>query len=113
MAQRKISQLPAATQVGGADLVPIVQGGTTKRATVTLLATAGATGPTGPAGESGAAGQSITGPTGPAGAGEAYQGVTAPASASAGATWFDAATGKYFTRYDGLWVEIGGVFFEE
>jgi hypothetical protein len=107
MSQRKISQLPAATGVAGADLVPIVQGGTTKRATVSLLAAAGATGPTG------AAGNSITGPTGPAGAGEAYQGVTAPASASAGATWLDASTGKYFTRYSGLWVEIGGVFFEE
>jgi hypothetical protein len=96
MSQRKISQLPAATGVAGADLIPIVQGGTTKRATVTLLSAAGP-----------------TGPTGPSGAGEAYQGATAPAEASAGATWFDASTGKYFTRYDGLWVEIGGVFFEE
>ena len=96
MSTKKISQLPAATVVGGADLVPIVQGGTTKRATVTLLASGGP-----------------TGPTGPSGAGEAYQGVTAPVSASAGATWFDTASGKYFTRYDGLWVEIGGVFFEE
>lgn len=96
MSTKKISQLPAATGVAGADLIPIVQGGTTKRATVTLLA---AVGPTGPAG--------------PPGAGEAYQGVTAPAEASAGATWLDTATGKYFTRYDGLWVEVGGVFTEE
>jgi hypothetical protein len=96
MSQRKISQLPAATVVAGPDLSPIVQGGTTKRATVTLLSAAGP-----------------TGPTGPDGAGEAYQGATAPAEASAGATWFDTTTGKYFTRYDGLWVEIGGVFFEE
>jgi hypothetical protein len=59
------------------------------------------------------AGNSITGPTGPSGAGEAYQGVTAPAQASAGATWLDTSNGKYFTRYSGLWVEIGGVFFEE
>jgi hypothetical protein len=116
MAQKKISQLPAATGVAGADLVPIVQGGTTKRATVSLLAAAGATGPTGPtgpageagvAGATGVAGNSITGPTGPAGAGEAYQGVTAPAEASAGATWLDATTGKYFVRYDGVWVEVG------
>jgi hypothetical protein len=110
MAQRKISQLPAATVVAGPDLVPIVQGGETKRATVSLFASAGATGPTGPAGEAGeagAAGESITGPTGPAGAGEAYQGVTAPAEASAGATWLDATTGKYFVRYDGVWVEVG------
>jgi len=96
MSQRKISQLPAATVVAGPDLVPIVQGGTTKRATVALLSAAGP-----------------TGPAGPPGAGEAYQGATAPAEASAGATWFDTTTGKYFTRYDGLWVEIGGVFFEE
>jgi hypothetical protein len=113
MSQRKISQLPAATGVAGADLIPIVQGGTTKRATVTLLAAAGATGPTGPAGAAGVAGatgvagNSITGPTGPSGAGEAYQGVTAPAQASAGATWLDATTGKYFVRYDGVWVEVG------
>lgn len=99
MSTKKISQLPAATVVSGADLVPIVQGNTTKRAAVTLLA---AVGPTGPAGVAGAAGA-----TGPAGAGEAYQGVTAPASASAGATWLDTATGKYFTRYAGLWIEIG------
>jgi hypothetical protein len=116
MAQKKISQLPVATVVAGPDLVPIVQGGETKRATVTLLAAAGPTGPAGSpgtAGVTGATGSSVTGPTGPAGAGEAYQGVTAPASASAGATWLDTATGKYFTRYSGLWVEIGGVFFEE
>jgi len=117
MSTKKISQLPAATVVGGADLVPIVQGGTTKRATVTLLGGAGATGPTGPAGAAGAAGAAgPTGPagssgaTGPAGAGEAYQGTTAPVSASVGATWFDTATGKYFTRYGSLWVEVGGVF---
>ncbi len=96
---RKISQLPAATGVAGADLVPIVQGGTTKRVAVSVLAVAG---PTGPAG-----------PTGAQGAGEAFQGPTAPAEASAGATWLDTATGKYFTRYDDLWIEVGGVFFEE
>jgi hypothetical protein len=113
MSQRKISQLPAATVVAGPDLIPIVQGGTTKRATVSLFASAGATGPTGPAGAAGVAGatgvagNSITGPTGPSGAGEAYQGVTAPAEASAGATWLDATTGKYFVRYDGVWVEVG------
>jgi hypothetical protein len=93
MSTRKISQLPAATGVSGPDLVPIVQGGVTKRVTVSLLA--------------------VAGPTGPSGAGEAYQGPTAPASASVGATWLDTSTGKYFTRYGGLWIEVGGVFPEE
>ena len=93
MSTRKISQLPAATGVSGPDLVPIVQGGVTKRVAVSVLA--------------------VAGPTGPSGAGETYQGPTAPAEASAGATWLDTATGKYFTRYDGLWIEVGGVFPEE
>jgi hypothetical protein len=101
MATKKISQLVAATGVAGADLVPIVQGGVTKRATVSLLAAAGATGPTG------SAGQSIVGPTGPAGAGESYVQANAPESASDGATWFDTDNGKYYVRYDGLWVETG------
>jgi hypothetical protein len=96
MSTRKISQLPAATGVAGADLVPIVQGGTTKRVAVSVLAVAGP-----------------TGPAGPEGAGEAFQGPTAPAEASPGATWLDTTTGKYFTRYDGLWIEVGGVFPEE
>lgn len=104
MSTKKISQLPAATGVAGADLVPIVQGGVTKRATVTLIGGAGPTGPTGPAGSAGAAGA-----TGPAGAGEAYQGVTAPTEASAGATWFNTGDGRYFVRYSGVWVEVGNV----
>jgi hypothetical protein len=114
MATKKISQLALATGVTGADLVPIVQGGVTKRALVSSLGGIGATGPTGAAGvagstgATGAAGQSITGPTGPAGAGEIYQSDIAPAVAAAGATWLDTATGKYFTRYAGLWVEVGG-----
>jgi len=89
MSTRKISQLPAATGVSGPDLVPIVQGGVTKRVTVSLLA--------------------VAGPTGPSGAGEAYQGPTAPASASVGATWFNSSDGRYFVRYEGLWVEVGNV----
>lgn len=102
MANKKISQLPLATGVTGADLLPIVQGGATKRVAYSTLAVAGSTGPTG------SAGQSITGPTGPQGAGEVYQSDTAPAVAAVGATWLDTATGKYFTRYAGLWVEVGG-----
>jgi hypothetical protein len=102
MATKKISQLTLATGVTGVDQVPIVQGGVTKRAAISLLGGVGATGPTG------SAGSSVTGPTGPAGAGEVYQSETAPGSAATGSTWLDTATGKYFTRYAGLWVEVGG-----
>jgi hypothetical protein len=110
MAQKKITQLPLDTAVTGPDVVPIVSDGATKRVTLTTLssffASAGATGPTGSAGGSGSAG--AAGPTGPAGAGEIYQSDTAPAVAAVGATWLDTATGKYFVRYAGLWVEVGG-----
>jgi hypothetical protein len=102
MATKKISQLTLATGVTGVDLVPIVQGGVTKRAAISLLGGVGATGPTG------SAGSSVTGPTGPAGAGEVYQSETAPGSAATGSTWLDTATGKYFTRYADLWIEVGG-----
>jgi hypothetical protein len=88
MATKKISQLALATGVTGADLVPIVQAGTTKRVLVSTLA--------------------VAGPTGPAGAGEVYQSDIAPAVAAVGSTWLDTSTGKYFTRYAGLWVEVGG-----
>ena len=105
MAQKKISQLTLDTAVTGPDVMPIVSDGATKRVTLTTLSSffsaAGATGPTG---------SSVTGPTGPAGAGEAYSQANAPASASVGATWFDTDNGKYYTRYDGLWVEIGGPY---
>lgn len=37
MAQIKISELPSATGVGDSDFVPIVQDGTTKKATVDVL----------------------------------------------------------------------------
>lgn len=40
MAEEKISALPAATAVGTTDTIPIVQGGTTKKATVALSRTA-------------------------------------------------------------------------
>ena len=105
MATKKISQLPLATGVTGADLVPIVQSGVTKRAAVSSLGGIGATGPTGPAGGAGAAG-----PTGPAGAGESYVQADAPASATEGATWFDTDNGKYYARYGSVWVEIGGPY---
>lgn len=109
MANKKISALTAATGVTGPDVVPIVSGGATKKVALSTLSSFfAAAGPTGPAGEPGAAGASVTGPTGPAGAGEAYQASTAPAEASAGATWLDTGTGSYFVRYAGVWVEVGG-----
>jgi len=98
MANKKISQLGLATGVTGPDVVPIVSGGATKRVTLTTLSTF----------FGGGGGNGATGPTGPAGAGEAYQDVTAPAAASAGATWLDIDTGQYFVRYDGVWIEVGG-----
>ncbi|NQW46604.1 MAG: hypothetical protein HQ464_02425 [Planctomycetes bacterium] len=107
---KKISQLPLATGVTGANLVPIVAGGVTQRATLSTLATfMQANGPTGPTGSAGSIG--VTGPSGvagPTGAAEAYQGATAPAEASSGATWLDTTTGGYFTRFAGLWIEVGG-----
>lgn len=115
MSNKKISALTAATTVTGPDVVPIVNGGSTKKVTLSTLssffAAFGPTGPTGPQGDLGLTGTGgsagATGPTGPAGAGESYQGATAPAEASAGATWLDTDTGLYFTRYDGVWIEIG------
>lgn len=95
---KKISQLPLATGVTGANLVPIVAGGVTQRATLSTLATFMQAG----------GGGGATGPTGPDGAGEAYQGPTAPAEASAGATWLDTTTGGYHTRFAGFWIEVGG-----
>ncbi len=41
MANMKISELAAASSIAGADLIPIVQGGVTKRAPVSLLPTGG------------------------------------------------------------------------
>lgn len=62
----------------------------------------------GEAGPTGATGPTGLGATGPSGVGEVYQGATAPASATAGATWLDTASGQYFVRYDDLWIEVGG-----
>jgi len=109
MAQKKISELPLATGVTGASLVPVVVGATTSRVPLSTLSSFfAAAGPTGPTGASGQAGSSATGPTGPGGAGEIYQADLAPSVASAGATWLDTGTGKYFVRYAGVWIEVGG-----
>ena len=112
MANKKISELPLATGVSGPNLVPIVAGTTTQRVTLTTLSSffaaagpTGAAGVTGPTGAGGAAGASVTGPTG---AGEVYQSDAAPGGASAGASWLNTSTGKYFVRYAGLWIEVGG-----
>lgn len=75
MATKKISQLTLATTVTGADLVPIVQGGVTKRVLYSTLAVAGSTGPTGLTGAAGV--QGATGPTGVAG-GAGATGATGP-----------------------------------
>jgi hypothetical protein len=41
MADTKVSAFPVASSVTGADIIPIVQGGVTKQATVSLLPTGG------------------------------------------------------------------------
>jgi len=89
MATKKISQLALATGVTGADILPIVQGGVTKRALVSSLGGIGATGPTGAAGSAGAAG--VTGPAGSAGS----AGATGPTGAAgvAGGVGATGATG--------------------
>jgi hypothetical protein len=83
MADTKISQLPAATELTGTELVPVVQGGANKRTTAAALTgpqgPAGATGATGPQGPKGDTGD--TGPQGPAGATGAT-GATGPAGAT-------------------------------
>ena len=58
------------------------------------IGTTGPTGSTGPTGVTGGIAFAATGPTAP--------GITAP-----GGIWLDAATGKYFVAYQGLWIEIG------
>ena len=99
MATKKISQLALATGVTGADLVPIVQGGTTKRVLVSTLAVAGSTGPTGasitgPTGAAGSAGS--TGPTGAAGSAGA-NGSTGPTGAASTLTGPTGAAGAAST----------------
>jgi hypothetical protein len=97
MATKKISQLTLATGVTGADILPIVQGGVTKRALVSSLGGIGATGPTGAAG---AAGVGSTGPTGTAGSvgatgatGAAGLSVTGPTGAQGAASTVTGPTG--------------------
>lgn len=98
MATKKISQLAIATGVTGADILPIVQGGVTKRALVSSLGGIGATGPTGAAG---AAGVGSTGPTGTAGSvgatgatGAAGLSVTGPTGAQGASSTVTGPTGS-------------------
>lgn len=62
MARIKVSNLPPASTLSGSEIVPLVQDGETRQATLDLVATTirGAQGPAGPPG------QSIVGPPGPA-----------------------------------------------
>ena len=115
---KKISQLPASGVLTGPELVEIVQGGVSKRATATQFAAlagsvgaTGVTGPTGPTGSAGATGATgtsttgvtgVTGATGPTGTGvtgvTGVTGATGPAGASgsaggAGTTGATGATG--------------------
>jgi len=96
MATKKISQLALATGVTGADILPIVQGGVTKRALVSSLGGMGATGPTGAAGSAGSAG--VTGPAGSVGAtgatGAAGLSVTGPTGAQGAASTVTGPTGS-------------------
>ena len=64
------------------------------------------TGPSGPAGAMGSTGPAST-VTGPSGVLEYYAAATAPVPSRDGAVWLDLDDGRYYTRYDGLWIEIG------
>lgn len=61
----KISQLPAATALNSADIMPIVQGGITKKAPMSALSALGITGPQGPQGIPGTPGQGSVGVVSP------------------------------------------------
>lgn len=91
MANKKISALPLATGVTGPDVMPIVSGGATKKATLTTLSGF----------------FSVTGPTGPAGVGEHYDQNAEPASGAVGATWFKPSTGEFHIRSGGQWLKVG------
>lgn len=65
------------------------------------------TGPAGAAGPTGATGATGSGATGPSGVLEYYATATAPVPTRDGALWLDLDDGRYYTRYDNLWIEIG------
>jgi hypothetical protein len=66
----------------------------------------GATGPTGLQGATGDA-STVTGPSGATG-GIAFTATpTAPLTEVAGSIWLDTNTGRYFVRYDDVFIEVG------
>lgn len=62
---------------------------------------------TGPTGNIGLTGPTGYGATGPSGVLEYYASTTAPVPTKDGAVWLDLDDGRYYTRYGGLWIEIG------
>ena len=73
MADKRISELPiATTPLSGSELIPVVQSGVTKYATISDLPSD--TGPIGPTGDMGTTGD--IGPTGPTGAVSSITGYT-------------------------------------
>jgi len=93
--QKRVSDLPAATGIVETDALIMSSASATRRVSLSQLSTYFTS-------------EGFSGPTGPTGAAAAYQGATAPADAVAGATWLSTADGRYYTRYDGVWIEVGG-----
>jgi hypothetical protein len=134
--QKRVTDLPAVTGVTGTDLLIMSSSSATKRVSVSQIGSffqaAGVAGPTGatgadsfapgPTGSQGPTGPQVTGPTGIQGAtgpqvtgatgatgGIAFAatGPTAPGLTAAGAVWLDTDTGRYFVRYDDVFLEVG------
>jgi hypothetical protein len=93
--QKRVSDLPAATGIVATDAIIMSSASATKRVSFSQLSDYFAT-------------QGFSGPTGPTGAAASYQADTAPTDAPAGATWLSTTDGRYYVRYDGVWVEVGG-----
>jgi hypothetical protein len=87
--QKRVDQLPAVTGVTGPDLIILSRttgpGVGTRRVRLDQIA----------AYLEEASGQS-----------EAYVQANAPATANAGASWFDTDNGRLYVRYEGVWVEV-------
>jgi len=133
--QRRVSDLPAVTGVTGTDLLIMSSSSATKRVSVSQIGefftAAGVAGPTGatgadsfvtgpqgiqgptgpevtgPQGIQGATGPQVTGPTGATGGIEFTATPTAPLTEVQGSVWLDTNTGRYFVRYDDVFIEVG------
>lgn len=133
--QKRVADLPAVTGVTGTDLLIMSSSSATKRVSVSQIGTyftaAGVAGPTGatgadslvtgPQGIQGPTGPGITGPTGIQGAtGPEVTGPTgatggiafaatgdAPGLTAPGSVWLDTDNGRYFVRYDDVFIEVG------